>query len=89
MDVIMGLRTEDITVVNGQEVFPADWKAEGIVEVVEPLGSETNLHLDLLGTKLVARCDGGRTIKAGDRVPLALNLNHLHIFDAASEQSLY
>jgi multiple sugar transport system ATP-binding protein len=88
-DVIMGLRTEDITVVNGHEEFPPEWKAEGVVEVVEPLGSETNLHLDLFGTKLVARCEGGRTIKAGDRVPLALNLNHLHIFDAASKQSIY
>ena len=89
MDVIMGLRTEDITVVNGHEGFPSEWKAEGIVEVVEPLGSETNLHLDLSGTKLVARCEGGRSIKAGDHVPLALNLNHLHIFDAASKQSIY
>ena len=89
MDVIMGLRTEDITVVNGHEAFLSEWKAEGIVEVVEPLGSETNLHLDLSGTKMVARCEGGRTIKAGDRVPLALNLNHLHIFDAASKRSIY
>jgi multiple sugar transport system ATP-binding protein len=89
MDVIMGLRTEDVTVVNGHEEFPSEWKAEGIVEVVEPLGSETNLHLDLSGTKLVARCEGGRTIMAGDRVPLALNLNHLHIFDAASKRSIY
>jgi hypothetical protein len=64
MDVIMGLRTEDITVVNGHEGFPSEWKAEGIVE-------------------------GGRSIKAGDHVPLALNLNHLHIFDAASKQSIY
>jgi len=89
MDVIMGLRTEDITVVNGHEEFPPEWRAEGIVEVVEPLGSETNLHLDLSGTKLVARCEGGRIIKAGDRVPLALNLKHLHIFDAASKRSIY
>jgi multiple sugar transport system ATP-binding protein len=89
MDVIVGLRTEDITVVDGREEFPAEWKAEGIVEVVEPLGSETNLHLDLSGTKLVARCEGGRTIKAGDRVPLAMNLNHLHVFDAASKRSIY
>ena len=89
MDVIMGLRTEDITVVNGHEQFPSEWKAEGIVEVMEPLGSETNLHLDLSGTKLVARCEAGRTIKAGDRVPLALNLTHLHIFDAASKRSIY
>jgi len=29
MDVIMGLRTEDITVVNGHEQFPSEWKAEG------------------------------------------------------------
>lgn len=53
----------NLTVVNCHEAFPPEWKAEGVVEVVEPLGSETNLHLDLLGTKLVARCGGGRTIK--------------------------
>ena len=79
----------NLTVANGHEAFPPERRAEGVVEVVEPLGSETNLHLDLFGTKLVARCEGGCTIKAGDRVPLALNLNHLHIFDAASKKSIY
>jgi multiple sugar transport system ATP-binding protein len=48
-DVIMGLRTEDFTVDNGNVGFPDEWKVEGVVEVVEPLGGETHMHMDFNG----------------------------------------
>jgi multiple sugar transport system ATP-binding protein len=89
MDVIMGLRTEDITLVNGAETFPDAWKVDGVAEVVEPLGSDTNLHMDLQGIKVVAKCDGRRIVEAGDRFRMALNLEHLHIFDGESTLSIY
>ena len=89
MDVFMGLRTEDITLVNGAETLPDNWKVDGVAEVVEPLGSETNLHMDLKGIKVVAKCDGRRIVKAGDRFRMALNLEHLHIFDGESTLSIY
>jgi multiple sugar transport system ATP-binding protein len=89
MDVIMGLRTEDITPENGDGRQMDAWYTEGVVEVVEPLGSEANLHLDLSGTKLVARSEGRKTAQVGARLRLRLNLAHLHLFDAQSRRSIY
>ncbi len=87
--VMMGLRTEDLKPDNGNGHIPEAWKVEGVVDVVEPLGSETNMHMDLCGVKFVARSDGRRRINPGEKLLLALNLNHLHIFDAQSTLSIY
>ena len=89
MDVIMGLRTEDLTIDNGDTHLPDEWKTEGLVEVVEPLGSETNLHMDLSGTKMIAKSEGRKLVSAGKKITLAMNLNHLHIFDAQTSGTIY
>jgi len=89
MEVIMGLRTEDLTIDNGGKRFPEEWKVDGVVEVVEPLGGETNMHIDLLGTKFIAKSEGRRTINVDEKIKLALNLEHLHIFDAETSLSIY
>jgi sn-glycerol 3-phosphate transport system ATP-binding protein len=89
MDVIMGLRTEDLTVDNGVNNIPEEWKVNGIVEVVEPLGGETNMHMDLNGVKLIAKSEGRRIIDVGEKIKLVLNLEHLHIFDSNSSLSIY
>jgi len=89
MDVIMGIRTEDFTIDSSGNGFPEEWKVEGIVEVVEPLGGETNMHMDLQGVKFTARSEGRRIIHVGEKLRLALNLNHLHLFDAGTSKSIY
>jgi multiple sugar transport system ATP-binding protein len=89
MEVVMGLRTEDLTIDNGTSAFPESWKMNGSVEVVEPLGSETNMHVNLGGITLIAKSEGRREIKVGEQLKLVLNLNHLHIFDAGTTQSVY
>ena len=89
MDVIMGIRTEDFAIDNGTNGFPDEWKVEGTVEVVEPLGGETNMHMDMQGVKFTARSEGRRIIHVGEKLRLALNLDHLHIFDAATTRSIY
>jgi multiple sugar transport system ATP-binding protein len=83
MKVVMGLRPEDIKVLNGKDTtdYPGDWILDGEVEVSEPLGSETSLHVDVKQTQLVARSEGRQTIKIGDRVRLGADLKQLHIFD--------
>lgn len=89
LKVVVGLRTEDIFIDHGQEDLTASCCVEGLVEVVEPLGSETNLHMDFQGVRMVARCEGRRHIKVGDRMKMRLNLEHLHIFDTETEKSIY
>ncbi|MBN2283343.1 MAG: sn-glycerol-3-phosphate ABC transporter ATP-binding protein UgpC [Deltaproteobacteria bacterium] len=89
MDVIMGIRTEDFSIDNGTNGYPEEWKVEGVVEVVEPLGGETNMHMDIQGVRFTARSEGRRIIRVGERLKLAINLNHLHIFDAKTSASIY
>lgn len=88
-DVIMGLRTEDLTLDNGDGRLPDEWKLKGMVEVVEPLGGETLLHMDFQGIKFIAKCEGGKTVQPGEKLKLAMNLERLHIFDAGTSQSIY
>jgi multiple sugar transport system ATP-binding protein len=88
-DVIMGLRTEDFTVDNGNDQFPEAWKVDGTVEVVEPLGGETHMHMNFLGVSFIAKSEGRRIFHAGQQLRMAMNLNHLHLFDAATSLSLY
>ena len=89
MDIVMGIRTEDFTIDTGNNGFSPDWMVEGIVEVVEPLGGETNMHMDINGVKFTAKSEGRRIIEVGSKLHLALNLDHLHIFDGASTLSVY
>lgn len=89
MDVIMGLRPEDLAVDNQNGRIPEEWKVEGIVEVVEPLGSEIHMHMDICGLKFLAISEGRRIVNQGDKIILAMNLAHLHIFDAKTRLSIY
>ena len=88
-EVIMGLRTEDFTVDDGNGDFPDDWKLDGTVEVVEPLGGETHMHMNFMGVTFIAKSEGRRVFQTGQQLRMAMNLNHLHVFDAGTTQSIY
>ena len=89
--VTMGLRTEDIVIADAEGVKTEGPRFEltGTVKIVEPLGNETNLHLDLQGAGMVAKCDGRRPFVVGEKLPMVLQLAHLHIFDGKTEKSIY
>lgn len=88
-EVLMGIRTEEITIADARTDMPPEWIFPGLVKVVEPLGNENHLHVELQGVKFVARCEGRRIVKAGEKIEVAFNLEQLHIFDAASKQVIY
>jgi multiple sugar transport system ATP-binding protein len=87
--VVAGIRAEDLTLEGEQPGLPEDWKVSGVVDVVEPLGNETHVHVDLSGTRVLAKCEGRRIVTPGDIVRMEANLEHLHIFDAESTNSIY
>lgn len=89
MEVIMGLRTEDFTVDNGKLNFPEQWKFDGLVEVIEPLGGETHMHMNFQGVRFIAKSEGRKIFHAGETLRMAMNLNHLHLFDAGTDRSIY
>ncbi|WP_020674570.1 ABC transporter ATP-binding protein [Geopsychrobacter electrodiphilus] len=89
--VVVGLRTEDIFIAqtDGGRIPAISFDTLGTIKVVEPLGSETNLHMNLQGVELVARSAGRRLFSSGEELAMTLDLTHLHIFDAVTERSIY
>jgi len=55
----------------------------GDVLVVEPLGSETLVHLNVGGQPLVARLPGFADVHVGTRVGVKVDRRRLYLFDAA------
>jgi multiple sugar transport system ATP-binding protein len=57
---------------------------EAQVSVVEPLGPETYVYLDVSGTRVCARVDRTRRLVPGDHVRCDVAASAIHLFDAAS-----
>jgi len=87
--VVMGLRPGDIFLEEGGNNIPEAWKFDAEIIVTEPLGSETYMHADVNGLKIIGKCEGRRVVHPQEKIKLTFNLNHLHIFDAASTKSIY
>ena len=87
-DVILGVRPENI---HDEEMFLSTAKTgiiEANVDITEMLGAETFLYLTCQGIPLTARVSPRCTARPQDTVRLAIDPNKIHLFDAATEQSL-
>ncbi|MBT3386978.1 MAG: sn-glycerol-3-phosphate ABC transporter ATP-binding protein UgpC [Desulfobacula sp.] len=87
--VVFGLRAEEITPVNDHTQLPEDWMFKANVMVVEPLGNETQLHVDIMGIRVLSRSEGRRIVRTNDEITLGLDLNEMHLFDAKTTQVIY
>ena len=75
----MGIRPEDLRVANGSD--PAGLCFDAVVEVVERLGSETLLDLQVGAQTMVAAVEPAVRAQHGDKLRLALRADRLHFFD--------
>ncbi|MDM7325272.1 MAG: sn-glycerol-3-phosphate ABC transporter ATP-binding protein UgpC, partial [Thermus sp.] len=77
-EVWMGIRPEHLGL-KGYTVIPEEENViRGEVEVAEPLGAETEIHVSVDGTVLVAKVDGHAPVKPGDKVELLADTARLH-----------
>jgi multiple sugar transport system ATP-binding protein len=58
------------------------------VEVVERLGSEILLDLQVGGQSMVASVEPSVRARHGDKIRLALRADRLHFFDTTSEAAI-
>ena len=77
----LGIRPENVRVTRGQDGI------ETIVEVVEPIGSDNYLYLDL-GADFIARVDSDIEPETGDTVRVTFDEKDVHLFDTRSGDSL-
>lgn len=82
---LVGIRPHDLVV---GEATDAVLSASGTVEAVEPLGSETLVHLTLGKTQVIATAPGRVVPAIGSTVPVNASAGSLYLFDAVSEKAL-
>jgi multiple sugar transport system ATP-binding protein len=74
--VSIGIRPQHITLADAASTSRLDTR----VTLVEELGSETVVHADAGGKKLIAVFAGQQRMKSGDSLPLHLDPHVLHLF---------
>ncbi len=89
-DVILGVRPDDI---HDEQIFiesSPDTIIEGYVDVVEKLGSENLLYLNIDGKEgyTIARVDPRSNVQIDTTVKFAIDVKHIHIFDAETQQTM-
>jgi multiple sugar transport system ATP-binding protein len=78
--ITVGIRPEHIELVNGQ----LDSGVKAVVNIVENLGGETYLHVELASEQplLMVKLHGSRGPSRGDRVTLHFPADRIYLFDA-------
>ena len=86
-EVWLGIRPEDIKL--RSEATPGEHTViRGIVDVVEPLGAETEIHVRLEDVKITARIQGYEPLKPEQTVELEVDTAMLHAFDVETEKAI-
>ncbi|MDI3524120.1 sn-glycerol-3-phosphate ABC transporter ATP-binding protein UgpC [Kosmotoga sp.] len=87
-DIIFGIRPENIY----DKMFAVNATEEntvtGMVDVVEPLGSETLIHATIDGNDIVAKVDPKTRAQAGTKIDLVFDVSMMHIFDPETEMNV-
>ncbi|MFZ4285931.1 ABC transporter ATP-binding protein [Variovorax sp. HJSM1_2] len=77
-DGLIGVRPE------GVRVLPAGRSGvPGKVELIESLGADTLIHVEVKGTSMISRQSERTALEVGDPVTLEFDLSSLHCFDSA------
>ncbi|NMA45032.1 MAG: ATP-binding cassette domain-containing protein [Lentisphaerae bacterium] len=85
--VIFGLRPEHVGSPSAESIENAP-TIPAVVEVIEPMGSETYLYMKTGATGFIARVDPHRSCKVGDQLNLAVIMANGRVFDVDSTNSI-
>jgi multiple sugar transport system ATP-binding protein len=80
--VVAGIRPEHLRLVSDSAVETEPGTVRGVVDIIEPLGSEQHVMVDVDGCVLVARLPRGDRVRTGQKVTLAVASDSVHVFDA-------
>jgi multiple sugar transport system ATP-binding protein len=86
--LVFGIRPENIACSPLLTDTPPQGAAQAVVEIVQPLGSETYIHLAGHAHALVARVGATNHFDVGQPVALALDVRHAHFFDPTSGNAI-
>ncbi len=84
--VWLGLRPEHVQSGKWAEGQPV--QMEALVDMVEPMGSDTQVWAKVNGQDLRFRMDGQEAVAIGDRIPIGFDPARLSLFDKSTETRL-
>ena len=86
--VIMGIRPEDVDLVDEGSPPAEGLTLTGKIEVVEPLGREDLVGVSINGVEMRVLVDKTRGVSVGDTISLVFNISTIQFFDPETEASL-
>ncbi|HWP60037.1 MAG TPA: sn-glycerol-3-phosphate ABC transporter ATP-binding protein UgpC [Candidatus Acidoferrales bacterium] len=86
-DLVLGIRPEHV-VASAECPGPNYQPVDGSVELAEPLGAQTAVHVRTGGQEMVVLCDPENYPRAGSRLRLWLDMDKIHLFDPATESAI-
>ncbi|GAB6099785.1 sn-glycerol-3-phosphate ABC transporter ATP-binding protein UgpC [Halanaerocella petrolearia] len=87
-EIVFGIRPEDIMDVELMDEELEGNIVEAKVEVVEPMGSEINVYLNIGGQTIIAIVDAESNVQVGDKMKVSFDLDKMHIFDSETEEAI-
>ena len=85
--VILGVRPEDIGSIAAEQLAGAP-RIRALVEVVEPMGSESYVHFKIGDTAFVSRVDAHRQYQVRQLAEPAVFISKAHFFDPKSDRRI-
>lgn len=83
---IIGIRPEHV--LTGALIDAAPVKTEVVIDLVEPMGSDTLAWAKLGGEPFRIRMDGQSKVKPGDTLPIGIDPSRASLFDKATEDRI-
>jgi len=83
--VLVGVRPDDLLV---GEARPGTLNLVGTVAVVEPLGPDALVYVDVGSQQVIAKANARQLVSVGDSVNLVADLQELHVFDERSGDAI-
>jgi len=87
-DVIFGIRPENVYDKMFAFAPTEENTVRGMVDVVEPLGSETILHVKVGDDQIVAKVDPKTKAQEGQEIDLVFDMEAMHVFDKDTEEAI-
>ena len=87
--VFVGIRAEDIVPSeNSTDLEKKGWNFEKLIELAEPLGTETQLFFKLNNKEVISRMYNPRVIQVGEKIKFEVDLEKIHLFDHETEKAI-
>ena len=87
--VFVGIRAEDIVPSeNSTDLEKKGWNFEKLIELAEPLGTETQLFFKLNNKEAISRMYNPRVIQVGEKIKFEVDLEKIHLFDQETEKAI-